>query len=157
KSVLFERALKALDADASNVHACWVPGRIEFLGKHTDYAGGRSLLCAAERGFAVVSAARDDRAVRVHDACSGESAKGWLSTAITAHAGHWSSYPTTVARRVARNFGPKLRGVDIAFASDLPPAAGLSSSSALIIATFFALAKANDLESRIEYSGSITT
>ena len=28
-----------------------VPGRIEFLGKHTDYAGGRSLVCATERGI----------------------------------------------------------------------------------------------------------
>ena len=26
-----------------------VPGRIEVLGKHTDYAGGRSLLAAVER------------------------------------------------------------------------------------------------------------
>ena len=31
----------------------FVPGRIEVLGKHTDYAGGRSLTCAAERGFSV--------------------------------------------------------------------------------------------------------
>ncbi len=29
----------------------WVPGRIEVLGKHTDYCGGQSLLAAAERGF----------------------------------------------------------------------------------------------------------
>jgi len=105
----------------------------------------------------VVSAPREDRAVHVHDARSGESAKGWLSTEITTRAGHWSSYPITVARRVSRNFGPKLHGVDIVFASDLPPAAGLSSSSALIIATFLALAEANDLRSRVEYSGSITT
>ena len=38
----------------------FVPGRIEVLGKHTDYAGGRSLTCAAERGFSVSYVARDD-------------------------------------------------------------------------------------------------
>src|SRR5436190_1729685 len=31
----------------------FVPGRIEFLGKHTDYAGGRSLVCATEQGICV--------------------------------------------------------------------------------------------------------
>ncbi|HID22337.1 MAG TPA: hypothetical protein EYP14_08040, partial [Planctomycetaceae bacterium] len=29
---------------AASAVACYVPGRIEVLGKHTDYAGGRSLL-----------------------------------------------------------------------------------------------------------------
>ena len=34
----------------------WVPGRVEVAGKHTDYAGGRSLLAAATKGFCVVVA-----------------------------------------------------------------------------------------------------
>src|SRR5207237_3528995 len=68
---------------------------------------------------------------------------------------HWSNYPFTVMRRVARNFPEELRGVDLAFASDLPPAAGLSSSSALIVATFLALADANDLTNRAEYAAAV--
>ncbi len=39
-------------------HAWWVPGRIEVFGKHTDYAGGRTLVCPVPRGFAVVAAPR---------------------------------------------------------------------------------------------------
>ncbi|KAL7468549.1 hypothetical protein ACHAXS_008757 [Conticribra weissflogii] len=36
--------------------AHWIPGRIEVMGKHTDYAGGNSLVCAtAGRGMAMVS------------------------------------------------------------------------------------------------------
>ena len=31
----------------------FVPGRLEVLGKHTDYAGGRSLLAAVDRGITV--------------------------------------------------------------------------------------------------------
>ena len=39
-----------------NAMAHWVPGRIEVMGKHTDYAGGNSLVCAtAGRGMAMVS------------------------------------------------------------------------------------------------------
>lgn len=38
--LLIENGLPA-DAKAS---ALWVPGRIEVVGKHTDYAGGRYLI-----------------------------------------------------------------------------------------------------------------
>src|SRR5205823_158961 len=58
-------------------------------------------------------------------------------------------------RRIARNFSGALHGVDLAFASDLPPAAGLSSSSALIVATFLALGEVNDLPARAEYRSAI--
>jgi len=56
----------------------------------------------------------------------------------------WTVYPRTVARRMARDFGIT-RGVDLVFASDLPYAAGLSSSTALSIGVFFALGAANRL------------
>jgi galactokinase len=51
----------------------------------------------------------------------------------------------TVARRLARNFGPLGRGADIAFCGTLPRAAGLSTSSALITAVFIVLAGVNRL------------
>ena len=38
--------------------------RVEFLGKHTDYAGGRSLLCAVERGISILVTGRADRRLR---------------------------------------------------------------------------------------------
>src|SRR6478672_4577085 len=50
------------------VIACWVPGRIEVLGKHTDYCGGESILATAERGFCMIATPRDDSAVRIVDA-----------------------------------------------------------------------------------------
>ena len=46
----------------------FVPGRIEVIGKHTDYAGGQSLTCAVERGFAVSYRPRRDGLVRIFDA-----------------------------------------------------------------------------------------
>ena len=55
----------------------FVPGRIEVLGKHTDYAGGRSLLCAVERGFCVTAVPRDDDVMRVVDV--GQSGGGDVS------------------------------------------------------------------------------
>jgi len=71
--------------------------------------------------------------------------------------GHWSNYPETVFRRIARNFPTGLRGADIAFASDLPPAAGMSSSSALMVGFFLVMNAVNDLDGRDEYKENIQT
>lgn len=136
--------------------AFFVPGRIEILGKHTDYAGGRSLLAACERGFIVVATPRNDRRMNVLDVVSGESASFAFDADIEPDAG-WTNYPMTVARRVARNFPEARVGADIAFLSDLPAAAGMSSSSALIVATFLALAGVNDLTRYDRYREVIRT
>jgi len=69
--------------------------------------------------------------------------------------GHWSNYPMTAARRLARNFPECRRGLDLAFASDLPLASGMSSSSALIVASFLVMAAVNELRDTARYRASI--
>src|SRR5215216_5942669 len=118
KTALFERAAKSLReiaGSASRPSHLWVPGRIEFLGKHTDYAGGRSLLCAVDRGFAFVFSPRDDNTLRVRDAQTNETFECPINADIEPQQGHWSHYAVTVARRVARNFPepPISSGADI--------------------------------------------
>jgi len=136
---------------------CFVPGRIEVLGKHTDYAGGRSLLCTAERGFCVAASPRADSEVSIHDVVRHKSVQLTLSPhLLTPHFG-WNVYPSVVVRRVARNFPGSNCGADIVFASDLPSAAGMSSSSALVVAIFAVLSAVNRLTERPEYTTSITT
>lgn len=151
-------AAALLDSDVCGQRAarvCFVPGRIEVLGKHTDYAGGRSMVVAAERGICMIAAGREDAAVAMIDAAAGWRAGFVVDPELVPTPGHWSNYPMSVARRMARNFPGPLCGADIAFASDLPPAAGMSSSSALIVATFLALASVNGLTSHGQYSKHI--
>jgi galactokinase len=144
-------------ADGTGALRQWfVPGRIEVLGKHTDYAGGRSLLCAVERGFCVSAAPRADGLLQVTDVRNGVSAQFTLSVDQPEET-RWRNYPATVARRLARNFSGELRGAHIAFASDLPRSAGLSSSTTLIIAIFAALAEFNALEQHPAFIANIPT
>ena len=138
-----------------SVYACHVPGRIEVLGKHTDYAGGRSLLVAADRGFCLIAVPLSDPDVQMTDVASGCTTRFVIDADLAPLVGHWSNYPMTVARRIARNFPGHLRGARIAFLSDLPPAAGMSSSSAMMIATFLALVKCNELFTRDAYRRNI--
>jgi len=154
KAELFGRAARRLAAGGAGpqtrVAAFAVPGRVEVLGKHTDYAGGRSLVAALEQGFCMVAAPRSDAQVRVW-AEQGEPVSFALDPELVASHGHWSNYPMTVARRLARNFPACRRGMDLAFCSDLPPAAGMSSSSALMVGTYLALAAFNQLDAQPQY------
>ena len=131
--------------------AFFVPGRIEVLGKHTDYAGGRTMVAAVERGFCRRRLPRDDRQIVVIDAASGETIVFLRRPDLKPPAGSWSNYPMTVARRMAQELPGRYRGADIALLSDLPPAAGMSSSSALMIGVFLVLAEVNQLAARDEY------
>ena len=120
-----------------------VPGRIEVLGKHVDYAGGRSLLCTVERGIVVMAAPRTDRNVVLRDARRRESTVVPLDVSpfpASQSPMPWTIYPRTAIRRLQRNFGDRVIGADIALASNLPPASGVSSSSALMVGMTLALA-----------------
>ena len=127
----------------------WIPGRIEVVGKHTDYAGGRSCLCALNRGFCLVSVERKDQQLRVVSLRSDEvlQCSVGLSPETEVPSNHWSLYIATVARRLSQNFG-KLFGCDVAIACDLPPASGMSTSSALICAMFMVLDARNGLRKK---------
>ena len=134
----------------------FVPGRIEVFGKHTDYAGGRSLLGAVPRGFAVAASPRSDGMVCVRDARRQQQVVIDSAGPIPSTTG-WLTYAAVAMRRLTLNFPGAAWGVDVTIASDLPPAAGLSSSSALVIAVATAIIRRARLESRPEWLGAIRT
>jgi galactokinase len=160
KGRLFRRCEDALKSRAADARAtlvrCYVPGRIEVLGKHTDYAGGRSLLCAAERGICAVAAPRSGRVIRIADVLREQECQFAVSPELDPRGENWALYPKTVARRLARNFPGALAGMDMVFASDLPRASGMSSSSALLIATYLLLEQLNALRDRPEFKSNIS-
>jgi galactokinase len=134
----------------------FVAGRIEFLGKHTDYCGGRSLVCAIDKGFNVTFTATDNEYITLINDDTNEVITFRIRDDLPIRENHWAKYPQTVAKRIAQNFKSKpIVGVDINFTSNLPQAAGVSSSSALIIATFSAISKANNLPEFVEYKQNI--
>lgn len=139
------QALDEGDVPAAGRRVWIVPGRIEVLGKHVDYAGGRSLLCTVQRGIVIVARRRDDRQVVLRDARRREAMS--LSLDSTARGAiPWAIYPRTVINRLVRNFGAAMHGADVALASNLPPAAGVSSSSALTVGLTLAFTALNALD-----------
>ena len=120
-----------------------VPGRVEVLGKHTDYAGGSVLVGAIDRAITA-------RARRVTGPPASLTATTDGGDPVTLRAGvdpglepgHWGRYLQTVLDRLTLNFGVGT-ATHLSISSDLPPASGMSSSSALVCATALALASLN--------------
>lgn len=139
-------AFAARFGDLAEAREWWVPGRIELLGKHVDYGGGRSLLIAVNRGIHILARPRRDQRVHLTDARSRLSFSGQLDSDQPIAPGRWTNYPISVLRRIARDFPGSSQGMDAVLASSLPSAAGLSSSSAVIIAAFLPMAAFNALE-----------
>ncbi|MFC1628738.1 galactokinase family protein [Gemmatimonadota bacterium] len=152
-------AIRSLGGNRAAVEA-FVPGRIELFGKHTDYAGGSSIVAATDRGFRMVASPRNDTTIRMIPA-DDLSSMTWFTPGESPDlpAGHWLNYPATTSRRIALNFGEDvtLHGADISFLSDLPQADGMSSSSAFMVATFLVLAHLHRLEETPAYRENITT
>ena len=124
----------------------FVPGRIEFVGKHVDYAGGRSLTCATELAIRSRATTIDDPIIRLRRGAGELAMDVALSPDAKPTTVRSSAYVTAVARRFARDFPDARKGVSIELQSDLPTSAGLSSSTALVVTLAMAFIDANDLE-----------
>jgi len=129
----------------------FTPGRIEIFGKHTDYAGGQSLVAAVPRGITLVARRRDDGIVRVGDIFDGQVIEVDPSVEAPAHYRGLQRYVHVVAHRFFLNFPGAELGANIAIGSDLPRASGLSSSSALVVGVALALIDRASLRDREEW------
>jgi len=133
------------------------PGRVEIFGKHTGYAGGHSLLAAVPRGIALVARARADGIVRVGDVRDGQLVEVDPSAEAPPEYRGLRRYVHVVARRLFLNFPGCTLGTEIAIASDLPRASGLSSSSALVVGVAAALIARARLHDRDEWHRHLPT
>lgn len=129
----------------------FTPGRIEIFGKHTDYAGGHSLLATVPRGIALTARRRQDRLVRVGDIFDGQLIEVDPSAEAPPHYHGLQKYVHVVAHRFFLNFPGCDLGTNIAIASDLPRASGMSSSSALVVGVALALIERAGLRQRDEW------
>jgi galactokinase len=136
----------------------YVSGRIEFLGKHTDYCGGNSIVSAIDKGFIVKVSLNKTNKFKLINEDTKEVVEFDLDGSLVNSDIIWSKYPQSVIERISKNFtSKKLVGCDLLFRSDLPQAAGLSSSSAFIVATFVAISKVNNFPEFSEYRQNINS
>jgi len=125
-------------------HIARAPGRIEFIGNHTDYNGGSVLGAAIDRSLWVGLAPRNDTRRRFGaDYARNDLVK--LPAGQTEQQGgkaSWVNYPLGILAAFPE-FGLRVPlGFDLYVVSDLPSGAGLSSSAALELASALVFAEA---------------
>jgi galactokinase len=140
--------------DAGNVRALFVdrfgrepdvvasaPGRVNLIGEHTDYNGGEVLPIAISRRTWVAAGRppADAGSAPVLRAVSGnQPAMGTAPLVSPKRSGEWWDYLTGVAAPLLEQSG-RPDSIDLAVESDVPAAAGLSSSAALEVSTALAV------------------
>jgi N-acetylgalactosamine kinase len=135
------------------------PGRINLMGRHIDHQGGTVNVMAVNREIIMVAAPRTDDGVtlantagaqfaeetfRISDLVSNLNWDDWqrvvdgprLQRLLEAARGDWANYVKAAILRLQELFRDRqLRGLDMMVSGDIPMGAGLSSSSALVVAT----------------------
>ncbi len=141
------------------------PGRINLIGEHTDYNGFPVMPMAIDRAVRIVCAPRSDRVVDLRDA--NEADYGPRRFAVSRRiepfdAGDWGNYVKAavqglVAHTVASGGRPgDLRGMTCVVDGDIPVEAGLSSSTAVVVASALAFARVNGLRIRRRNMAELT-
>ena len=120
------------------------PGRINLIGEHLDYNGGRVLPVALALTTSAAARLRDDRTVTVR---SRQQDEPWTSTVEDLSPEEergWWSYVSGVLWAM-RERGVDVAGIDVLVDGHVPLGAGLSSSAALECSVALAVARCLDL------------
>ena len=123
------------------------PGRVNLIGEHIDYAGLPVFPMALQREVRIAFRPRDDGLVL---AATTDPSYAPCHFELGRHIepyedGDWGNYLKAAVQGMVYAYGLE-RGFDAVIDSTVPVAAGLSSSSALVIATALAVAGSNGLE-----------
>lgn len=146
------------------------PGRINIMGRHIDYQGGRCNLMAVNQEVIMVVSPRDDDHIEIRNVrsdlfpdasislgrlVSQLNWDDWLSCVnsvelerhLRQSAGRWSLYVEAAMLRMQMAFRDRvLQGMDVVAQGNIPVAAGMSSSSALVVCTAEAATALHGLE-----------
>jgi len=135
------------------------PGRLNLMGRHVDHRGGAVNVMAIDRDVIFVADARQDDVVNlvnvdrrrfpdrrfsISEVLGAMQWDDWLTYVNSRHvrqilmrsAGDWSNYVKASLVRLQQSYHQlRIFGMDAAVVGDVPMAAGLSSSSALVVAS----------------------
>ena len=128
-------------------HIVRAPGWVNLIGEHVDYAGLPVFPMALQYAVQVAVRPRDDQLVRVATSDPGYEPKEFeLGPEIAPFPdGDWGNYVKAAAVAAASRYGAE-RGADLYIDSKVPVAAGLSSSSALVVAVLKSLLDVSEIE-----------
>ena len=119
------------------------PGRVDWLGSHTDYNQGLILASTVDREIVAAARLRKDRALNFYSLNLDEEVKASTDKNVP-EAQSFANYPKGVIHEM-REAGVNIPGMDMVFYGDIPIGANLSSSAAIEAASIEAVLGLLDL------------
>jgi galactokinase len=136
---LIHRTEYELENDRSEpVVIAEAPGRIHFLGDHSESNAGLFLSSAIDRYVRVAVSLRKDNSLRFYAADLGERKRSTLLNLKYKKEDRWANY-LKVAIHIFANLGYPIRGLNFTVSGDIPQQVGFASSSAMEAAAALAL------------------
>lgn len=134
--------------DRNGERAFFSPGRINLIGEHTDYNGGKVFPCAITMGTYAVVSLRNDFTVQAYSANFPDD--GILSFNLKnigyIKADKWTNYLKGMIQYIQQDYGQLPNGFDIYINGNIPNGASLSSSASLEVLTGVAVRECFDLD-----------
>ncbi len=127
------------------------PGRVNLIGEHTDYNGYPVMPMAVTRDILVLAAVNDSKAVSVQNTNERFEQRTFsIMEKITPYnAGDWGNYVKAaivdLLPYIQENKG-EVNGFNAVYDGNVPAASGLSSSSAMVVATAMTFLTVNNTE-----------
>ncbi len=135
KSELQENFRNRFHKEATHIFFC--PGRVNLIGEHIDYNGGKVMPCAISLGTFLAVSKNTDKKLRFHCLNFPETAELHLQSSYTKTGKEWFNFPLGAIHQLLQD-DHTVSGLDMMFYGNLPIGAGLSSSASIEVLTMFA-------------------
>lgn len=145
------------------------PGRVNLMGRHIEHRGGSINVISINREMLAVAGRREDdrvlmnnlngkfqkREFSISECLHASSTANWvdfiesdeITRMVTENKGDWANYVKAgVLRLQLKEKNHVLCGMNLMFSGNIPMAAGLSSSSSIVVATMEAAVALNDTQ-----------
>ncbi|MFH0920412.1 MAG: galactokinase [Fibrobacterota bacterium] len=116
----------------------FAPGRVNFIGEHTDYNGGWVMPLALDKGIYAAVSKNGSRLLRIQSLDYNAYAEFDIDTLKPDTALTWANGPKGIVSVIRAN-GHTIEGFDLTLTGNIPIGAGLSSSAAVEVAVGFAV------------------
>ncbi|MBQ5950825.1 MAG: galactokinase [Lachnospiraceae bacterium] len=133
--------------DDENVRVYFSPGRVNLIGDHTDYNGGRVFPCALTDGTLFAVRRRGDDTLRMYSENFAQEGitEGSLADLDALRGSGWTAYPAGSIWAVKQAGYAVDGGLDLWISGNIPNGAGLSSSASVEVGTITAVSDLFDL------------
>lgn len=132
-----KRAFCATFGPGEEPGVCRAPGRVNLIGEHTDYNGLPVLPMTIDEDIRIAFRMRKDGVVRIQDTDAAFPVREFQNEPklTPSDAGSWENYCKAAVQGLNEHFNVRrCPGMDLLVSGTVPISAGLSSSSALVVA-----------------------